>query len=119
MNISIWSIGFYIFFFFFYLDVIFILQDIKEWLDESENGCVYISFGSMVQIETFSSEILDAFYEMFQRIAPTKVLIKIAEPNLLPKKLPDNVKSSTWLPQIAVLRKIQNFQNLLCTFCKI
>ncbi|KAF7998051.1 hypothetical protein HCN44_009449 [Aphidius gifuensis] len=79
-------------------------KDVREWLDESVNDCVYISFGSMVRIETLPLVTILEFYEMFRRIAPTRVLMKIAKPHLLPPNLPSNVKTSTWLPQIAVLK---------------
>ncbi|KAF7992649.1 hypothetical protein HCN44_004993 [Aphidius gifuensis] len=78
--------------------------DLKNWLDESKDGCVYISFGSMVRIETLPAEQLKAFYETFENIAPVRVLMKIADPKLLPSNLPKNVKTSTWLPQVAVLK---------------
>lgn len=78
-------------------------QEVKKWLDESKDGCVYFTFGSMVRIETFPAKTLAAFYETFKKIAPTRVLMKIADPSLLPAGLPKNVITSTWLPQVAVL----------------
>ncbi|KAG8034235.1 hypothetical protein G9C98_001320, partial [Cotesia typhae] len=78
--------------------------EVKKWLDESKNGCVYFTFGSMVRIETFPAKTLAAFYETFKKIAPTRVLMKIADPSLLPAGLPKNVITSTWLPQVAVLK---------------
>lgn len=59
----------------------------------------------MVQIETLPADKLMAFYETFKKISPVRVLMKIAKPELLPPDLPKNVKTSSWLPQIAVLSK--------------
>ncbi|KAK0092119.1 hypothetical protein PV326_002159 [Microctonus aethiopoides] len=78
--------------------------DVQKWLDNSKNGCVYFSFGSMVRIETFPAKSLKAFYEMFKKIAPVRVLLKIADPTILPSGLPNNVMTSDWLPQVAVLK---------------
>lgn len=79
-------------------------EDLKKWLDESKDGCVYISFGSMVRIETLPADKLKAFYETFENLSPVRVLMKIADPKLLPSNLPKNVKTSSWLPQVAVLK---------------
>ena len=81
------------------------LQEIQKWLDESKHGCVYMSFGSMVKIETFPKETLDAFYGAFRNIAPIRVLIKIANKEKLPPGLPENVKTYHWFPQIQILSK--------------
>ncbi|XP_034948011.1 uncharacterized protein [Chelonus insularis] len=79
-------------------------SEIKSWLDNSKDGCIYFSFGSMVRIETFPAPTLKAFYDMFERIAPVRVLLKIADPTILPHGLPKNVITSPWLPQRAVLK---------------
>nr|UEN71108.1 UDP-glucosyltransferase 332G1 [Meteorus pulchricornis] len=81
--------------------------DIKKWLDDSKNGCVYFSFGSMVRIETFPLDRIEIFYRMFENIAPVRVLMKIADPTVLPPGLPKNVKTSPWLPQVAVLKHLK------------
>lgn len=68
-----------------------------------------MSFGSMVKIESFPKEILNAFYDTFENIAPVRVLIKIANEKELPAKLPKNVKTYFWLPQIQILSKSKIF----------
>lgn len=78
--------------------------DLQQWLDESSSGCIYISFGSMVKIESFPKETLEAFYSTFRNIAPVRVLMKIANPKELPADLPRNVKTHSWLPQIQILK---------------
>ncbi|XP_057336618.1 UDP-glucosyltransferase 2-like [Microplitis mediator] len=78
--------------------------EIKKWLDESKDGCVYFTFGSMVRIETYPAATLEIFYEMFKKIAPVRVLLKITDPKLLPPGLPKNVMISPWLPQVAILK---------------
>ncbi|KAK0092120.1 hypothetical protein PV326_002160 [Microctonus aethiopoides] len=78
-------------------------QELEKWLNESRAGVVYFTLGSMVNIETFPEETLKAFYSTFRKIAPVRVLMKIAnKENLLPG-LPDNVRISSWIPQTAVL----------------
>ncbi|KAH0546855.1 UDP-glucosyltransferase 2-like [Cotesia glomerata] len=77
---------------------------IKSWLDESHHGFIYFSFGSMVKLESFPKNILEAFYKMFERVAPVRVLLKVADVDDMPSGLPENVKLSSWLPQIAILK---------------
>ncbi|XP_031787743.1 UDP-glucuronosyltransferase 2B20-like [Nasonia vitripennis] len=79
-------------------------KDLQKWLDDSEAGFVYFTFGSMVRIETFPKPILQSFYETFEKIAPVRVLWKIVQPKELPPNLPSNVMTQTWLPQVQILK---------------
>ncbi|XP_023314407.1 uncharacterized protein LOC106648144 [Trichogramma pretiosum] len=79
-------------------------KQVEKFLDESKNGFIYVSFGSMVRLETFPKPVIDAFYAMFKNIAPVRVLMKIAKPEELQPGLPSNVIVQTWLPQIKVLK---------------
>ncbi|XP_048509528.1 UDP-glucosyltransferase 2-like isoform X1 [Athalia rosae] len=79
-------------------------RDLQKWLDESKDGFVYMSFGSMVRMETFPKEFLGEVYAAFEKIAPLRVLLKIAKPEELPAGLPKNVLTRPWLPQIGVLK---------------
>ncbi|XP_043467681.1 UDP-glucosyltransferase 2-like [Leptopilina heterotoma] len=78
--------------------------DLQEWLDGSKDGCVYMSFGSMVNIETFPNETLNAFYVAFRKIAPVRILLKVGNEKKLPSGLPNNVKTNSWFPQIQILK---------------
>ncbi|XP_032679120.1 UDP-glucuronosyltransferase 2A3-like isoform X2 [Odontomachus brunneus] len=78
--------------------------EVQKWLDESTNGCVYFTFGSMVRIETFPKELIEAFYMSFKKIAPVRVLMKVAKKEDLLPGLPSNVMTQSWFPQIAVLK---------------
>lgn len=91
----------YVFQFFFF----FFSKDLKIWLDESVNGVVYFTFGSMVLVETLPELTLKIFYASFAKIAPVRVLIKIADENKLPFGLPKNIKILPWVPQQAILGK--------------
>ena len=81
------------------------LQKVQKFLDESKHGFVYVSFGSMVRIETFPKEILEIFYSSFKKISPVRVLMRIVQPEKFLKGLPSNVLTWPWLPQIKVLSK--------------
>ncbi|XP_011056896.1 PREDICTED: UDP-glucuronosyltransferase 1-9-like [Acromyrmex echinatior] len=78
--------------------------EVQKWLDESKDGCIYFSFGSMVRIETFSKELLQQIYASFEKIAPVRVLMKIVKKEELLPGLPKNVMTQSWFPQIAVLK---------------
>ncbi|KZC13026.1 PREDICTED: UDP-glucuronosyltransferase 2A3-like [Dufourea novaeangliae] len=78
--------------------------EVKKWLDESTHGCIYFTFGSMVRIESFPKETLDVFYTVFERIAPVRVLMKVAKKEDLPPGLPKNVMIQSWFSQVAVFK---------------
>ncbi|RLU27332.1 hypothetical protein DMN91_001133 [Ooceraea biroi] len=78
-------------------------QELKNWMDDSKDGFVYFTFGSMVLIETFPRTILDVFYVSLGKIAPVRVLIKVPNPEKLPAGLPENIRTFRWMPQVKVL----------------
>lgn len=78
--------------------------ELKQWMDKSTRGVVYFSLGSMILIESLPSDILLAFYASFSKLAPIKVLMKVANRDKLLPGLPDNVMTSSWIPQVPVLR---------------
>jgi len=78
--------------------------EVQKWLDESKDGCIYFTFGSMVRIETFPKELIQQFYASFEKIAPVRVLMKIAKKEDLLPGLPKNVMTQSWFPQISVLK---------------
>jgi UDP:flavonoid glycosyltransferase YjiC (YdhE family) len=80
-----------------------LLQDIKEFLDNSEHGAIYFSLGSIVRTDTLAADKRDAFLQAFSEL-PQRVLWKW-EADTLPGK-PPNVKIARWLPQVDVLRKL-------------
>ncbi|XP_026823932.1 2-hydroxyacylsphingosine 1-beta-galactosyltransferase-like [Ooceraea biroi] len=79
-------------------------QELKNWMDDSKDGFVYFTFGSMVLIETFPRTILDVFYVSLGKIAPVRVLIKVPNPEKLPAGLPENIRTFRWMPQVKVLK---------------
>ncbi|XP_023246022.1 2-hydroxyacylsphingosine 1-beta-galactosyltransferase-like [Copidosoma floridanum] len=76
---------------------------LQNWLDDSQDGVVYFTFGSMVLIETLPPETLNAIYKSFSKLAPMRVLMKIADPSKLPPGLPKNILTLPWIPQLSVL----------------
>ncbi|EZA59837.1 2-hydroxyacylsphingosine 1-beta-galactosyltransferase [Ooceraea biroi] len=79
-------------------------QELKKWMDDSKDGFVYFTFGSMVLIETFPRKILDVFYASLGKIAPVRVLMKVPNPEKLPAGLPENIRTFRWMPQVKVLK---------------
>ncbi|XP_043518142.1 UDP-glucosyltransferase 2-like [Frieseomelitta varia] len=78
--------------------------EVKKWLDESTQGCVFFTFGSMVRIETFPKPLIETFYKVFKRIAPVRVLMKVAKKEDLLPGLPKNVMVQPWYPQVTVFK---------------
>jgi len=79
------------------------LQELKKWMDDSKDGFIYFTFGSMVMIETFPRKILDIFYKSLAKIAPVRILMKIPKPEKLPPGLPENIRISSWISQLKIL----------------
>ncbi|XP_043467683.1 UDP-glucosyltransferase 2-like [Leptopilina heterotoma] len=81
-----------------------ITPELKTWMDESKDGVVFFTLGSMVIIEDFPKEILQSLYASFTKLAPIRVLMKIVNKEKLPPGLPKNVLTMSWIPQIPVLK---------------
>ncbi|KAL7306833.1 hypothetical protein TKK_0000994 [Trichogramma kaykai] len=78
-------------------------EDLKKWLDESQDGIIYFTFGSMVLIETLPTDTIKTLYSSFSKIKPIRILMKVANTSKLPSGLPSNVHTMPWIPQSAVL----------------
>ncbi|TGZ54174.1 UDP-glucosyltransferase 2-like isoform X1 [Temnothorax longispinosus] len=78
--------------------------EVQKWLVESKDGCIYFTFGSMIRIETFPKEMIQQIYASFEKIAPVRVLMKVAKKEDLLPGLPKNVMTQSWFPQISVLK---------------
>ena len=78
--------------------------EMQKWLDASKDGCIYFSFGSMVRIETFPKPLMETFYKVFEKIAPVRVLMKVAKKEDLLPGLPKNVMIQSWFPQVSVFK---------------
>lgn len=57
----------------------------------------------MVRIETFPEKIIHSFYEAFRKIAPVRVLMKVAKADEMPLGLPSNVLTQPWFSQVKIL----------------
>ncbi|XP_015599278.1 UDP-glucuronosyltransferase 2C1 [Cephus cinctus] len=77
--------------------------ELEKWMNDSTNGVVYFSLGSMVKPESFPPTIINSLYKSFSQLAPIRVLWK-ANKTELPSGLPDNVRTMDWIPQADVLR---------------
>ncbi|KAG7207215.1 hypothetical protein KM043_008893 [Ampulex compressa] len=78
--------------------------ELAQWLDEAKDGVVYFSLGSMLNIATLPERTIRSLYASFAKIAPVRVLMKIANSSQLPAGLPENVVTKPWIPQLPVLR---------------
>lgn len=78
-------------------------------MDESKHGVIYFSLGSIFSLDVFSGKFIDTVFKSLEKLAPMKVLMRVKNPGKLTAKVPDNVKTMSWIPQEKVLRK----QNLI------
>ncbi|KAF7988260.1 hypothetical protein HCN44_007792 [Aphidius gifuensis] len=76
----------------------------KKWLDESTDGFIYFTFGSIAVTESFPLSTIQAFYKSFAKLAPLRILMRVKRPERLPPGLPENIKIFTWISQPKVLK---------------
>lgn len=79
-----------------------ILQDILKFIEESQNGVIYFSFGTVVALSSLPDHIQNAFKDALAEV-PQRVLLKF-EGEM--KDKPKNVMTSKWLPQRDILSTI-------------
>ncbi|KAJ8682883.1 hypothetical protein QAD02_018675 [Eretmocerus hayati] len=78
--------------------------ELKKLLDESENGFVFFSFGTITVLESLPKEVLERFFTTFRKIAPMRVIMKSKNATALPRNIPRNVFTYSWLPQQKILQ---------------
>ncbi|CAK1547646.1 unnamed protein product [Leptosia nina] len=76
-------------------------KDLKQYLDSSKNGVIYISFGTNVRTTVLPPEVINAMMSVLSEL-PYDVLWKW-DVDELPGK-PKNVKIAKWFPQSDILR---------------
>lgn len=74
-------------------------------MDDSKAGVVYMSFGSIVFLESLPKETILALYSSFSKISPVRVIMKAKKGKKFPPGLPKNVRTMEWVPQIPLLSK--------------
>ncbi|XP_050419836.1 UDP-glucosyltransferase 2-like isoform X2 [Adelges cooleyi] len=74
-------------------------QNILKFIENSPNGVIYFTFGSVVDMSTLPEHIQNTFKNVFRQI-PQRVLWKY-EGEM--KDKPDNVITGTWFPQREIL----------------
>ncbi|XP_017768995.1 PREDICTED: UDP-glucuronosyltransferase 1-7C-like isoform X3 [Nicrophorus vespilloides] len=75
-------------------------KNIEKWINESKDGVIYFSMGSMIKGHTFPEHKKQAFLRAFGRLKQ-RVLWKW-ENDTMPGK-PDNVMIQKWMPQFDIL----------------
>ncbi|XP_037293501.1 UDP-glucosyltransferase 2-like [Manduca sexta] len=74
--------------------------DIKKFIEESEHGVIYISFGSMLKASTTPRDKVEAIISAVSEL-PQRVIWKWDEKTL--PGIPKNILVSKWLPQNDIL----------------
>jgi len=70
-------------------------KDLLKFIEDSPNGVMFFTFGSLIRISTLPKQVLQTFKDVFAML-PIRVLWKYEEE--MPDK-PDNVYISNWMPQ--------------------
>lgn len=74
--------------------------DIKKFLDDSKNGVIYFSMGSIIQGKSFPAEKRKAFLKAFEQV-PQRVIWKWEGENMSGKI--DKILLKSWAPQRDIL----------------
>lgn len=82
--------------------MIYRLQDILDFIEDSPNGVIFFTFGSTTKMSSLSKHIEKVFKEALSQV-PQRVLWKY-EGEMENK--PKNVMTKPWFPQRDILRKI-------------
>lgn len=77
------------------------MQDILKFIEDSPQGVIFFTFGTVVALSTLPPHIQKAFIEALAEV-PQRVLLKY-EGEM--KDKPKNVMTSKWLPQRDILCK--------------
>lgn len=67
----------------------------------------------MFRIESFPDDVLKIIFGTLEKLAPTRVLLRIVKPEELRMKLPTNFHNMTWLPQEKILRTCLRIDTLI------
>ncbi|KAF5285532.1 hypothetical protein FQA39_LY16597 [Lamprigera yunnana] len=76
-------------------------KELKRVLDDSKNGFIYVSLGTVVQSEDVISDSGKVFIDTFKEL-PYTVLWKVANTNV--DNLSENVYAFKWFPQFNILK---------------
>lgn len=77
-------------------------QELQDFLDGANEGAIYFSLGTNVNVSSITEERRNAFLDAFSEL-PQRILFKW-ELDELPGK-PSNVMIAKWFPQQSVLGK--------------
>ncbi|XP_014289134.1 UDP-glycosyltransferase UGT5 [Halyomorpha halys] len=75
-------------------------EEFQKFLDNSKNGVVYFTFGSVINATSLPNEVIDIFMTAFGRLKQN-VIMKWESGHLRNK--PKNVITKEWLPQNGIL----------------
>ncbi|XP_011694146.1 PREDICTED: UDP-glucuronosyltransferase 2B18-like [Wasmannia auropunctata] len=74
-------------------------EDLKKFITDAPNGCIYVSLGTNVMISSLPEHVQNIFRDVFISL-PYKILWK--HDSELPNK-PDNIYTAKWFPQQSIL----------------
>lgn len=77
-------------------------QDILEYIEDSPEGIIFFTFGSVIKMSMLPEHIQNAYIEALARV-PQRILWKYE--GEMPNK-PANVMTRKWFPQREILCKI-------------
>jgi glucuronosyltransferase len=82
------------------MNMVYLFQDLKKFLDEAKHGAIFLSLGTNVRSDKMSPDKVKAFLDAFSEL-PYRVLWKW-ESDSLPYQT-QNVMVRKWLPQNDIL----------------
>lgn len=81
----------------------FCFQNVQTFIDSAENGVIFFSFGSVVNLNDLPEEKLNIFINVIGRLKQ-KIILKWV-PNNSSVHFSENVMTGSWFPQSDILGK--------------
>lgn len=75
--------------------------NLKKFLEKSQNGVIYLSFGSNIASRDLDKELIDILLQVIRKNSKQDFVWKFENENF--EKMPSNLFTSKWLPQADLL----------------
>lgn len=80
--------------------IVNIFQELQDYIDSATDGVIYFSFGSYVNLSNLPEDTLKVFINVIGKLKQKIILKWVPDDGV---KLPQNIKTGSWLPQNDIL----------------
>lgn len=80
--------------------IVNVFQELQDYIDSATDGVIYFSFGSYINLSNLPEETLKVILNVIGKLKQKVILKWVPDDNV---KLPQNIKTGSWLPQNDIL----------------